>query len=180
MPEPRSQCQVGLILGSEKDWEVVKGCAETLRELGISFEVKVLSAHRTPEETAAYAREAAGRGLRVIVAAAGYAAHLPGVIAAYTELPVIGVPVTGLLDGLDALLSMVQMPRGVPVATVAVGKAGAVNAALLAARILALENPGLAGRLRHFREEMRRRVLSAAESLASGIEIEKEERGPAK
>ncbi|HIE11309.1 MAG TPA: 5-(carboxyamino)imidazole ribonucleotide mutase [Kiritimatiellae bacterium] len=153
-------------MGSAKDWEVVRACADTLRELGIEFEVRVLSAHRTPQETMEYAVGAAQRGIRVIIAAAGYAAHLAGVVAAHSDLPVIGIPVTGMLGGLDALLSTAQMPRGVPVATVAVGKAGAVNAAALAARILALGDDGLAQRLSRFRERMRRDTLASQETLS--------------
>lgn len=159
-------CRVGIVMGSAKDWEVVRACADTLRELGIEFEVRVLSAHRTPQETMEYAVGAAQRGIRVIIAAAGYAAHLAGVVAAHSDLPVIGIPVTGMLGGLDALLSTAQMPRGVPVATVAVGKAGAVNAAALAARILALGDDGLAQRLSRFRERMRRDTLASQETLS--------------
>jgi len=156
-------------MGSAKDWEVVRACADTLRELGVEFEVRVLSAHRTPQETIEYAGGAPQRDIRVIIAAEGYAARLAGVVAAHSDLPVIGIPVTGMLGGLDALLSTVQMPRGVPVATVAVGKAGAVNAAVLAARILALSDHGLAQRLRQFRERMRRDTLASQEALKEQI-----------
>ena len=137
---------VGIIMGSVSDLETMRAASTTLRELGVPHELRVVSAHRTPDLLYRYAEEAAGRGLRVIVAGAGGAAHLPGMTAAKTQLPVIGVPVRGkTLDGLDSLLSIVQMPAGVPVATVAIGNA--TNAALLAARILALSDPALAGRL---------------------------------
>ncbi len=139
---------VGVMMGSHSDWETIKNTASTLESLGIAWEARVLSAHRTPDETAAYAEQAVGRGLKVIIAAAGGAAALPGAVAAKTPLPVIGVPVKGwATDGLDSLLSMAQMPRGVPVATVAIGRTGAVNAALLAGRILALSDADIARRL---------------------------------
>ncbi len=146
---------VGILAGSDSDLDVMKSAAATLEELGIGYELHVASAHRTPARVRAYAEEAAGRGLKVIICGAGMAAHLAGAVAALTELPVIGVPMPGgVADGLDALLSTVQMPRGVPVATVAVGKAGAVNAALLAARVLALQDAGLRERLRAYGEKM--------------------------
>ena len=136
---------VGVMMGSHSDWETIKNTASTLESLGISWEARVLSAHRTPDETADYAAQAQGRGIKVIIAAAGGAAALPGAVAAKTPVPVIGVPVKGwATDGLDSLLSMAQMPRGVPVATVAIGRTGAVNAALLAGRILALSDPEIA------------------------------------
>ncbi len=136
---------VGVMMGSHSDWETIKNTATTLESLGITWEARVLSAHRTPDETAAYAAEAQGRGMQVIIAAAGGAAALPGAVAAQTRLPVIGVPVKGwATDGLDSLLSMAQMPRGVPVATVAIGRTGAVNAALLAGRILGLSDAQIA------------------------------------
>ncbi|HUV86295.1 MAG TPA: 5-(carboxyamino)imidazole ribonucleotide mutase [bacterium] len=146
---------VGILVGSDSDLDVMKSAAATLEELGVGYELRVASAHRTPARVRAYAEEAAGRGVKVIICGAGMAAHLGGAVAALTELPVIGVPMPGgVADGLDALLSTVQMPAGVPVATVAVGKAGAVNAALLAARILALQDAQLAVRLREYREKM--------------------------
>ena len=136
---------VGVMMGSHSDWETIKNTASTLESLGISWEARVLSAHRTPDETAEYAATAQQRGIKVIIAAAGGAAALPGAVAAKTPIPVIGVPVKGwATDGLDSLLSMAQMPRGVPVATVAIGRTGAVNAALLAGRILALSDAGIA------------------------------------
>lgn len=144
---------VGVIMGSRSDWETLRHTAETLERLGIPHETRVVSAHRTPERLYAYAREAAGRGLRVIVAGAGGAAHLPGMAAAMTHLPVLGVPVQShTLNGVDSLLSIVQMPAGIPVGTLAIGRAGAVNAALLAASILALSDPELSRRLQEWRQ----------------------------
>lgn len=145
---------VGVIMGSRSDWETMRHAAETLERLGIAHECRVVSAHRTPERLFAYARGAAARGLKVIVAGAGGAAHLPGMVASLTRLPVLGVPVEShALKGQDSLLSIVQMPAGVPVGTLAIGRAGAVNAALLAAAILALSDPALAARLDAFRAE---------------------------
>ena len=139
---------VGIIMGSRSDWETMRHAAETLDALGVAHETKVVSAHRTPDRLYDYARSAAGRGLKVIVAGAGGAAHLPGMAASMTQLPVLGVPVeTKALAGLDSLLSIAQMPAGVPVGTLAIGKAGAVNAGLLAAAILATSDPALAARL---------------------------------
>jgi 5-(carboxyamino)imidazole ribonucleotide mutase len=143
---------VGIIMGSRSDWETMRHAAETLEALGVAHETRVVSAHRTPERLYDYARGAAGRGLKVIVAGAGGAAHLPGMAAAMTHLPVLGVPVESkALSGLDSLLSIVQMPGGVPVGTLAIGRAGAINAGLLAAAILALGDEALAGRLREWR-----------------------------
>jgi 5-(carboxyamino)imidazole ribonucleotide mutase len=139
---------VGVIMGSRSDWETLRHTAETLEKLGIAHETRVVSAHRTPERLFDYAKQAAGRGLRVIIAGAGGAAHLPGMAASMTHLPVLGVPVqSAALAGVDSLLSIVQMPAGVPVGTLAIGRAGAVNAALLAGSILALEDAALAERL---------------------------------
>jgi 5-(carboxyamino)imidazole ribonucleotide mutase len=139
---------VGVIMGSRSDWETLRHTAETLEKLGIAHETRVVSAHRTPERLFDYAKQAAGRGLRVIIAGAGGAAHLPGMAASMTHLPVLGVPVqSAALAGVDSLLSIVQMPAGVPVGTLAIGRAGAVNAALLAASILALNDSALADRL---------------------------------
>ena len=139
---------VGVIMGSRSDWETLRHTAETLEKLGITHETRVVSAHRTPERLFDYAKQAAGRGLKVIIAGAGGAAHLPGMAASMTHLPVLGVPVqSAALAGVDSLLSIVQMPAGVPVGTLAIGRAGAVNAALLAASILALEDAALATRL---------------------------------
>jgi 5-(carboxyamino)imidazole ribonucleotide mutase len=151
--------RVGIIMGSVSDLETMRAAATTLQELGVAYEMRVVSAHRTPDLLFEYAAGAAGRGLKVIIAGAGGAAHLPGMTAAKTQLPVIGVPVRGsTLDGLDALLSIVQMPAGVPVATMAIGNA--TNAALLAARILALGDPALA-------ERLEQRAASAAASIAA-------------
>ena len=145
---------VGVLMGSDSDWDVMEGCVSQLGELGIESDVQVLSAHRTPAELHAYAAGAADRGLEVIIAAAGMAAHLAGAVAANTILPVIGVPIAvGTLGGLDALLSTVQMPPGVPVATVGIGKPGARNAALLAAQILALKDANVAKALENFRRK---------------------------
>ena len=140
--------RVGVIMGSQSDWATLRHAAETLAALDIVYETRIVSAHRTPDRLAAYAKEAASRGLCVIIAGAGGAAHLPGMCAAWTSLPVLGVPVESqALKGMDSLLSIVQMPAGIPVGTLAIGRAGAVNAALLAGSILALADPALAGRL---------------------------------
>jgi 5-(carboxyamino)imidazole ribonucleotide mutase len=151
---------VGIIMGSRSDWETMRHASETLLQFGVSHECRVVSAHRTPAWMTEYASGAAGRGLEVVIAGAGGAAHLPGMTAAHTTLPVLGVPVeSAALKGLDSLLSIVQMPGGVPVATFAIGKAGAVNAALFAVSILAGRRPDLAARLREFRAGEMRRVL---------------------
>ena len=146
-------------MGSRSDWETMKHCCDTLEDLGVRFESKVVSAHRTPELMVEYAKTAADRGLRVIVAGAGGAAHLPGMVASHSVLPVLGVPVqSASLQGLDSLLSIVQMPAGVPVGTLAIGKAGATNAGLLAVGILATTRPELRERLRQFRDEQTAKV----------------------
>jgi 5-(carboxyamino)imidazole ribonucleotide mutase len=160
MTEP----QVGIIMGSTSDWETMRHAAETLDALGISYESKVVSAHRTPKRLYDYAHSARERGLKVIVAGAGGAAHLPGMTASMTSLPVLGVPVeTQSLKGMDSLLSIVQMPAGIPVGTLAIGKAGATNAALLAAAILATSDGQLAARLDRFREEQTSSVAETPE-----------------
>ena len=157
-----SQPLVAVIMGSKSDWPVIKSCSETLEEFGIAHECRVLSAHRTPEPTAEYARGAEDRGLRVIIAAAGGAAHLAGVIAGHTTLPVLGVPIQSkALNGIDSLLSTVQMPPGIPVGTLAIGEPGARNAALLAVAILALGDADLRARLHAFRERQAARVLES-------------------
>jgi 5-(carboxyamino)imidazole ribonucleotide mutase len=139
---------VGIIMGSQSDWPVMRHAAEMLHGLDVPLETRIVSAHRTPDRLAAYAREARGRGLQVIIAGAGGAAPQPGMCAAWTRLPVLGVPMESqALSGMDSLLSIVQMPAGVPVGTLAIGRAGAINAALLAASILALSDPALAERL---------------------------------
>jgi 5-(carboxyamino)imidazole ribonucleotide mutase len=147
------QARIGVIMGSQSDWETMKHTSETLNVLGIAHETNVVSAHRTPDRLYAYATKAKERGLNVIIAGAGGAAHLPGMVAAMTALPVLGVPVEShALKGMDSLLSIVQMPGGVPVGTLAIGKAGAINAALLAAAILALSDDALAARLATWRQ----------------------------
>lgn len=159
MPQP----QVAVIMGSRSDMEVMRHAIDMLELMGIPYETAVVSAHRTPDRMFAFAEAAAGRGIRVIIAGAGGAAHLPGMVAAKTTLPVIGVPVPGSqLNGLDSLLSIVQMPKGVPVATVAIGAAGAANASLFAARILALTDPAIANRLEAYRAEQARSALEGA------------------
>jgi 5-(carboxyamino)imidazole ribonucleotide mutase len=158
--------RVGVIMGSKSDWETMQYTCEILDQLGIFYEKKVVSAHRTPDLMFTYAEEARGKGLKVIIAGAGGAAHLPGMVAAKTTLPVIGVPVQSkALSGLDSLLSIVQMPGGVPVATVAIGKAGAINAGLLAAQILATEDLELARKLEAKREATRVEVLESSDEL---------------
>jgi 5-(carboxyamino)imidazole ribonucleotide mutase len=157
---------VGVIMGSTSDWETMKHACEILDELNVPYEKKVVSAHRTPDYMFEYAENARNRGLKVIVAGAGGAAHLPGMVAAKTTLPVIGVPVQSkALNGLDSLLSIVQMPGGVPVATVAIGKAGATNAGLLAAEILSTGDQSLADKLDTRREELRLKVLESSDEL---------------
>jgi 5-(carboxyamino)imidazole ribonucleotide mutase len=154
--------RVALVMGSQSDWAVLRHAAQTLDELGIAYEARIVSAHRTPERLFAFARAAAGRGFKVVVAGAGGAAHLPGMLAALTPLPVFGVPVESRsLKGLDSLLSIVQMPAGIPVGTLAIGRPGAVNAALLAAAVLALGDPEVAGALDAFR---RRQSEAVAET----------------
>lgn len=144
---------VGIIMGSQSDWETMQHAAETLDSLGVAHEVKIVSAHRTPDRMSAYAKQARERGLKVIIAGAGGAAHLPGMTASMTSLPVFGVPVESkALSGMDSLLSIVQMPAGIPVGTLAIGRAGAVNAALLAASVVALGDPGVAEALDAWRE----------------------------
>jgi 5-(carboxyamino)imidazole ribonucleotide mutase len=159
-PTRHTAPKVGVIMGSRSDWETMRHASAVLTELGVAHECRVVSAHRTPDLLFEYASTAESRGLRVIIAGAGGAAHLPGMTASKTTLPVLGVPVRSRsLHGLDSLMSIVQMPRGVPVGTLAIGEAGAVNAALLAASILALSDPALAERLKSYRERQTRRVL---------------------
>jgi 5-(carboxyamino)imidazole ribonucleotide mutase len=158
--------QVGVIMGSISDWDTMKYACEVLEKLDIPFEKKVVSAHRTPDLMFEYGEAARHRGVKVIIAGVGGAAHLPGMVAAKTTLPVIGVPVQSkTLNGLDSLLSIVQMPGGVPVATVAIGKAGATNAGLLAAQILSLVDDELAEKLEDMRKETREKVLESNEQL---------------
>jgi 5-(carboxyamino)imidazole ribonucleotide mutase len=164
MPKPR----VGLIMGSDSDWPVMQAAAEALAEFEVPFEVGVVSAHRTPGRMLDYARGASGRGIEVIIAGAGGAAHLPGMVASATPLPVIGVPVPlATLDGLDSLLSIVQMPAGVPVATVSIG--GARNAGLLAVRILGSSDPGLRDRMQDFQDSLEAEVLEKDRALQARL-----------
>jgi 5-(carboxyamino)imidazole ribonucleotide mutase len=152
---------VGILMGSRSDWEAMKGASETLKSFGVAHECRVLSAHRAPDAVARYSASAEGRGLKVVIAGAGGAAHLAGVVAAKTALPVLGVPMASKhLGGLDSLLSTVQMPKGVPVATLAIGESGAANAALLAVAILALSDRGLRRKLGTFRRGQTRSVLA--------------------
>jgi 5-(carboxyamino)imidazole ribonucleotide mutase len=161
MPEPKLPALVAVLMGSKSDWETMRHSVELLDELGVPNEYQVLSAHRTPDATADFTRKAAERGLRVIIAGAGGAAHLAGVIAAYTWLPVLGVPIQSqALQGLDSLLSMVQMPGGIPVGTLAIGSAGAKNAALLAAAIIGLHDATIRKNLEAFRKKQTDTVLA--------------------
>ncbi|WP_098742009.1 5-(carboxyamino)imidazole ribonucleotide mutase [Paenibacillus sp. EZ-K15] len=158
--------QVGVIMGSQSDWDTMSHACQVLDELEIPYEKKVVSAHRTPDLMFRYAEEAEGRGLRVIIAGAGGAAHLPGMVASKTVLPVIGVPVKSkALKGLDSLLSIVQMPGGIPVATVAIGKAGATNAGLLAAQILGTSDAGIRDKVQARRDRIRDEVLESSDNL---------------
>ena len=161
MPETRPL--VGVIMGSKSDWETMSQADQVLTDFGVPHEARIVSAHRTPQWMAEYASSAAARGLEVIIAGAGGAAHLPGMVASHTVLPVIGVPVqSAALNGLDSLLSIVQMPRGVPVATVAIGASGAMNAALLAVAILATSRPDLRAKLQAYRDRIAAEVRSQA------------------
>jgi 5-(carboxyamino)imidazole ribonucleotide mutase len=155
---------VGIIMGSKSDWETMRHAADVLDQLGVAHETRIVSAHRTPKRLYDYAHSAKARGLKLVIAGAGGAAHLPGMAASMTELPVLGVPVeTQALKGMDSLLSIVQMPAGIPVGTLAIGKAGAINAGLLAAAILANVDEGLAQRLRAWREAQTGSVAEAPE-----------------
>ncbi|MER3416099.1 MAG: 5-(carboxyamino)imidazole ribonucleotide mutase [Gemmataceae bacterium] len=161
MSSDPSAIRVAVLMGSKSDWEIMKQAADTLARFGVPHECRVLSAHRTPDELVAYVRQAETRGAQVFIAAAGGAAHLAGVVAAHTTRPVLGVPMPSpLAGGLDSLLAMVQMPAGIPVATFAVGKAGAVNAALFAVSVLALTDSGLAGKVHAYRREQVERILA--------------------
>ena len=147
--------RVAVIIGSDSDLELIQVCLDQLEEFGIGFNLRILSAHRTPDELRRYVAQLEKRGVKVVIAGAGMAAHLAGVISSQTHLPVIGVPLSGLMGGLDALLSTVQMPGGIPVGAMAVGRPGAINAAVFAARILALNDPNLKGRLKKFQARMK-------------------------
>lgn len=156
-----AELRVAVMMGSKSDWDVMQHVGSTLDRFGVGHEARVLSAHRTPDEAVAYVQAAPGRGVEVLVAGAGGAAHLAGIVAAHTLLPVLGVPLEGwALGGMDALLSTVQMPRGVPVGTLAIGKAGAINAALLAVRILALGDPALGQALADYRDQQAREIAA--------------------
>jgi phosphoribosylamine--glycine ligase len=162
----RTTARVGIVMGSDSDLDIMKQAADALTEFGIDYEITVASAHRSPERAARFAAEAKGRGIRVIIAGAGHAAHLAGVLAAHTILPVIGVPIdSSALQGLDALLATVQMPPGIPVATVAIGKPGARNAGILAAQILALGNAAIAERLADNKVQMAQKVEEKARKV---------------
>lgn len=159
---------VGIIMGSQSDWPTLTHAADMLERLGVPHEVKIVSAHRTPDRLREYAVTARDRGLKVVIAGAGGAAHLPGMCAAWTSLPVLGVPIEShALKGMDSLLSIVQMPAGIPVGTLAIGRAGAVNAALLAAAILAIQDVGLAGRLDRLRTEQTLAVADAPQQVSA-------------
>ncbi|NOX08471.1 MAG: 5-(carboxyamino)imidazole ribonucleotide mutase [Gammaproteobacteria bacterium] len=159
---------VGIIMGSSSDWDTMKNASMTLDQLGVTYETEVVSAHRTPDKLFQYAEQAAGRGIEVIIAGAGGAAHLPGMAAAKTILPVLGVPVQSkALKGMDSLLSIVQMPAGIPVGTMAIGKAGAVNAALLAAAMLANHYPEIRKSLEHYRTQQTEAVLNNPDPAAA-------------
>ena len=162
----RSQILVGIIMGSQSDWPIMKHASDTLADLAITHEKKVVSAHRTPDLLFEYAESASERGIEVIIAGAGGAAHLPGMTAAKTHIPVIGVPIkTKSLEGKDSLLSILQMPAGIPVATVAIGKAGSINAGLLAASILSIKYPNINKKVLEFRKKQTRRVQKASKLL---------------
>jgi len=161
---------VGIIMGSDSDWPLLQKGAETLRDFGVPFEVRVMSAHRTPDVAAAYAADAEKRGLQVLISAAGGAAHLGGVLSAHTVLPVIGVPLPGgAVNGLDSLLATLQMPAGIPVATVTLGSAGPVNAALLAVQILALSDPDLRRKFHAYKDKLRKKVAEGDAKVQSEV-----------
>lgn len=160
---------VSIVMGSDSDLEIMREAGKALDDFGIAYEIDVTSAHRSPDRTAEFARKAAERGIRVIIAGAGGAAHLAGVIAAHTTLPVIGVPITSVLNGLDSLLATVQMPAGIPVATVAIGKAGATNAGILAAQVLALSNSDIAKKMNAHKEKLAKGVEEKSRKLKDAL-----------
>lgn len=162
---------VSIVMGSDSDLEIMREAGKALDGFGIAYEMDVTSAHRSPDRTAEFARTAADRGIRVIIAGAGGAAHLAGVIAAHTTLPVIGVPITSVLNGLDSLLATVQMPAGIPVATVAIGKAGATNAGILAAQIIALSNSDIARKMQGHKEKLAAGVEEKSRKLKSTLGV---------
>ena len=166
----KAKPEVGIVMGSDSDWPIVKTATETLENFGIAYEVRVISAHRTPDEASEYARTAIKRGLKIIMSAAGGAAHLGGVLAAHTTLPVIGIPIKGgALNGIDSLLATIQMPSGIPVATVTLGSAGPVNAAIFAAQILALSRPALARKMKTFKTTLKRKVTKGDARVQSEL-----------
>jgi len=178
---PSEKPLVGIIMGSSSDWETMEHAAKTLQDLGVAHETRVVSAHRTPDLLFEYASSAESRGIEVIIAGAGGAAHLPGMTAAKTVLPVLGVPVESkALKGLDSLLSIAQMPGGIPVGTLAIGKAGAINAALLAAAILGAKHPEIREALRQFRAAQTERVLANPNPAAGAVLLENKNRKNAK
>ncbi len=168
MVKGNNNTTVSVVLGSDSDLPIAQACIDLLKELGISYELRILSAHRTPEELAEYARNTNKRGVKVIIAMAGLSAALPGAIAAHTHLPVIGVPInSGPLAGIDALLAISQMPAGIPIATMSIGKTGAKNAAIYAARILALNNKNVASKLRQLTRKQHAKVLTKDRELSN-------------
>lgn len=170
----KNKSDVVIVMGSDSDWTTVKSCAETLDDFGVKHEVHVMSAHRTPERASDFASKAAGKGIKVIIAAAGGAAHLAGILAAHTTLPVIGIPVKGgALNGMDSLLATLQMPAGIPVATVTLGSAGPVNAALLAIQMLAIKNQGLTRKLARHKTAMKNKVAKGNANVQADIKKRK-------
>jgi len=160
MTKPLNSAIIGIVMGSQSDWPTLKAAADVLEYFHLPYETEIVSAHRTPDKLFHYAETAESRGIQIIIAGAGGAAHLPGMLAAKTTLPILGVPVCSkMLQGIDSLLSIVQMPAGIPVGTLAIGEAGAVNAALLAVSILALNSPDLARQLKNYRQEQTEKVL---------------------
>jgi 5-(carboxyamino)imidazole ribonucleotide mutase len=169
--------KIGLIMGSQSDWPVMKAAETILKQFGVGYEAEIISAHRTPDRLVEYAKTAKTRGIQVIIAGAGGAAHLPGMTAAHTVLPVLGVPMQSkAFNGMDSLLSIVQMPKGIPVGTLAIGEPGAINAALLAISILALQDPDLAARLEAYRETQTNDVLNHSQPLLPTRSPAKDER----
>lgn len=172
----RKKAEVGIVMGSDSDWPIIKEAAEMLEGFAVPFEVKVISAHRTPGLASSYARGAARRGIKVIIAAAGGAAHLAGTLAAHTTLPVIGIPIkTGAVDGLDSLLATLQMPAGIPVATVTLGSAGPVNAAVLAVEILAVSRPELSKKLAGHKTDLKKKVARGNTKVQAELKKRNEE-----
>ena len=163
-----SKAQVVIVMGSDSDLEIMREAGKALEGFGIAYEIDIMSAHRSPARTSEFAKSAAAQGVKVIIAGAGGAAHLAGVIAAETTLPVIGVPIPSVLNGLDSLLSIVQMPSGIPVATVAIGKAGATNAGILAAQIIALSDTAVAEKMKGHKEKLAKGVEEKSKKLKSG------------